>query len=62
MTVAPFQKGKDHINPDANLYVKNIPDDKTQRELAEKFQEFGPIISVKLEQFPDGKSKEYGYV
>ena len=62
LTVAPFQRGKDHINPDANLYVKNITAEKTQLDLAEKFAEYGPIVSVKLEQFPDGKSKEYGYV
>ena len=30
--------------------------------MADKFAEYGPIVSVKLEQFPDGKSKEYGYV
>jgi polyadenylate-binding protein len=62
LSVAAFQKGKDHINEEANLYVKNIPAEMTQKELADKFETFGPLVSVKLERYPDGKSKEYGYV
>ena len=61
--MAPFiSDAKGSINQDANLYVKNIPNDWTQKDLADKFAEYGPVRSVKLEQYPGGKSKEYGYV
>lgn len=47
---------------EANVYVKDLDQSITQQELIEKFNEFGEILSVKLETFPDGTSKCFGYV
>lgn len=61
--MSPFIPGaKDQINHEANLYVKDLPSEWTQKDLYDKFNTIGPVRSVKLEQYPDGKSKEFGYV
>ena len=46
----------------ANLYIKDLDQSITQKDLKEKFSVFGTILSVKLETFQDGMSKGFGYV
>jgi len=46
----------------ANLIVKNLPKEMTQKELNELFTQFGQIGSCKLETFQDGQSRCFGYV
>jgi len=46
----------------ANLVVRNLPKEMTQRELSDLFAEHGQIGSCKLEVFQDGTSRCFGYV
>ncbi len=50
------------MEPKANLVVKSIDAAVTQQQLHEAFVQFGPIRSCKLELFPDGKSRGFGYI
>ena len=42
--------------------VRFIDNSVTQQQFFEAFQQFGPIRSCKLELFPDGKSRGFGYI
>lgn len=53
---------RDQLVKEANLFVKDVPLSADEAAFREKFAEFGPIVSVKLETFKDGKSRGYGYV
>ena len=56
-------EGQNKFNKEANLLVKNIDKDVTQQEIFDKFQEFGTVISCKLETYPNSKeSRGYAYV
>jgi polyadenylate-binding protein len=57
---SPGSPVKDREN--ANIYVKDLDNSITQKDLSEKFSAFGKILSVKLETFSDGSSKGFGYV
>lgn len=46
----------------ANLVVKNLAKDITQKDLSELFDKFGVIKSCKLETFKNGESRGFGYV
>jgi len=46
----------------ANIYVKDLHSSITQKDLSDKFSEFGTILSVKLETFANKESRGYGYV
>ena len=46
----------------ANVIVQNLHNDLTQQNLWEHFGKFGKIKSLKLETFPDGKSKGFCYI
>lgn len=48
--------------PKANLLVKFIDVDVTQQQFHDAFTQFGAIRSCKLELFPDGKSRGFGYI
>ena len=50
------------MDPKANVLVRNIALEVTQQELYDAFVKFGPIRSCKLEMFPDGKSRGFGYI
>ena len=50
------------MDPKANVLVRNIALEVTQQELFDAFVKFGPIRSCKLEMFPDGKSRGFGYI
>lgn len=46
----------------ANILIKNIDKTVTQSQLFELFQNFGKIISCKLESYNDGTSRGFAYV
>jgi polyadenylate-binding protein len=50
------------MDPKANVLIRNIALDVTQKELFDTFVKFGAIKSCKLEVFPDGKSRGFGYI
>lgn len=50
------------MEPKANLVVKFIDLAVTQQQFYDTFLQFGPIRSCKLELFPDGKSRGFGYI
>ena len=50
------------MDPKANVLVRNIDLEVTQQQLFEAFSKYGPIKSCKLEQYPDGKSRGFGYI
>lgn len=56
------RKRESEFNVQANLLVKNLPETTTQNDLLKMFEEFGKIVSCKLEVNPDGKSRMFGYV
>jgi RNA recognition motif-containing protein len=58
---ASIQEGG-KMDPKANVLVRNIALEVTQQELYDAFVKFGPIRSCKLEMFPDGKSRGFGYI
>lgn len=56
-----FQEGN-FIDPKANVLVRYLEETVTQQELFDAFSQCGPIRSCKLELFPDGKSRGFGYI
>jgi len=50
------------MEPKANLLVRYIDLGVTQQQFYEAFSAFGPIRSCKLELYPDGKSRGFGYI
>lgn len=56
----PSVTAKEKAN--ANIYIKNLDSSITQKDLSDRFSEFGNVLSVKLETLHDGTSKGYGYV
>ena len=50
------------MEPKANLVVKFIDAQVTQQQFYDAFTQFGAIRSCKLELFPDGKSRGFGYI
>jgi polyadenylate-binding protein len=57
--VARFCKDRD---PEANLYISDLPESLTARELEEHLLRFGPIVSSKVSFDKNLKSNRYGYV
>jgi len=55
------QKDRD-FDSAANLLVRNLPKSVDQRQLAKMFEDFGRIVSCKLELYGDGSSRGFGYV
>lgn len=45
-----------------NIFVKNLPEDFTSKDLDETFSMFGKIVSCKVATTAQGKSKGYGFV
>jgi len=56
-----LQEG-DFMEPKANLVVKSIDVGVTQQQFYDTFKQFGAIRSCKLELYPDGKSRAFGYI
>lgn len=57
--VARYCKERD---PEANLYISDLPETVTARELEEYLIKFGPIVSSKVSFDKNLKSNRYGYV
>lgn len=48
---------------EATIYVGNLPWDATEDDLSALFEEFGPIVDVRIIQDPEsGLSRGYGFV
>jgi polyadenylate-binding protein len=54
--------GKDEKLSEGNIFVKNLPEDFTSKDLDEAFSMFGKIVSCKVATTLAGKSKGYGFV
>lgn len=50
------------MEPKANVLVRYIDLGVSQQQFYEAFAAFGPIRSCKLELYPDGKSRGFGYI
>ena len=50
------------INPQCNLFLKNLPHNSTSQEICELFNKYGRVVSFKLKQNRDGQCLGYGYV
>lgn len=50
------------MEPKANVLVRYVDLAVTQQEFYEAFSAIGPIRSCKLELYPDGKSRGFGYI
>mmetsp|Transcript_32832 Transcript_32832/g.57373 ORF Transcript_32832/g.57373 Transcript_32832/m.57373 type:complete len:431 (-) Transcript_32832:212-1504(-) len=49
-------------NPDANVFVKNLPEAWTVVEVEQLFSRFGEVATSKVNRDSEGKSLRYGYV
>jgi RNA recognition motif-containing protein len=56
-----FKKNIKDLNPEANIFVKNVPNNVLSAEFEEYFNQFGEVFSSKLNQF-DKAECGYGYV
>jgi len=50
------------MEPKANVLVRYIDLAVTQQEFFDKFSAVGPVRSCKLELYPDGKARGFGYI
>ena len=50
------------MEPKANVMVKSVHPEVTQQQLSQAFEQFGTIQSCKLAVYPDGKSREFGFI
>lgn len=49
-------------NKSANIYIKEIPQEAKATELEELFSQYGEISSAKVETWPNGDSRGFGFV
>jgi len=49
-------------NSDSNVYIKNIPDFVTPRDVLEHFSQFGEITSAKIPENDEGNHLGFGYI
>lgn len=49
-------------NPNTNIYIKNIPDLVTPRQVFEHFSKYGEIISCKIPENEEGDHFGFGYI
>ena len=50
------------MEPKANVLVRYIDLAVTQQQFFDAFSAFGPVRSCKLELYPDGKARGFGYI
>ena len=60
----PFKsnKNKDKQKLNTNLFIKNLPEDTTPKDVFDIFSKFGNIDSIELKNNQKGKCMGYGYV
>jgi RNA recognition motif-containing protein len=58
----PYDNNEKTNNSNANLFVKNLPNNINEKELYNLFKEFGKINSINLKTNHKGESLGYGYV
>lgn len=56
------QKDRCKFQQSANLVVKNLDNDKNERDLKDIFSVYGKILSIKVAKNQRGESKGYGFV
>ena len=49
-------------DPQANIFIKNIPSNATLKDLEEKFSVFGSVVSSKIAYDSNGISLKYGFL
>ena len=59
---SPYNTNETKNNSNANLFVKNLPNNINEIELLDLFKEFGKINSINLKTNSKGESLGYGYV
>lgn len=57
-----FEKEITNKSKDSYVFVRNIPKDLKQVELHQIFEQYGPIVSLKLSFNADHTSKGIGYI
>ena len=57
-----LQQSDKQFDANANLLVRNLAQEVTQKEFHEFFKSLGNVRSTKIETFSDGKSRSFGYV
>ena len=63
--VGPFVRRQERSTPGSafcNVYVKNIPEEMSEEELKNLFEEHGPTTSVVVMKDDEGKSRGFGFV
>jgi RNA recognition motif-containing protein len=50
------------MNDQCSVYIRNIPYHSTELELGKKFEQFGEIIQVKIQEDEVGRSAGFGYI
>jgi len=50
------------MEPKANVLVRYIDLAVTQQQFFDAFNAIGPVRSCKLELYPDGKARGFGYI
>ncbi len=53
---------KDKPAESANIYIKKIAPEFDQSDIQSYFQKFGKVVSCKIEKWPDGTSRGFGYL
>lgn len=56
------QKNNQKFDPEANVIVKNLANTLTQKDIFDHFNQFGKIVSLKLETFADNRSRGFCYI
>jgi polyadenylate-binding protein len=49
-------------NEEANLFIKNLPQNTNTKEIFDLFSTYGNVVSIKLKQNEKGECIGYGYV
>ncbi len=62
MRVMEFERETRNKREDANLFVKNLPREFTNRDLYFAFKLFGEVLSSKVCSSARGESKGFGFV
>jgi len=56
------QKNNQKFDPEANVIVKNLANNLTQKDIFDHFSNYGKIVSLKLETYADNRSRGFCYI